>query len=874
MSQIKTTEIAGDVAVGRHVVTGGNAKIQGGAIVKRNLKVEGWLDAPNIKGPVKGFFKSEEQLNAAFPLPKRGWWALVGATLPATLWIVERDEQGIDRWVSTGKTAGTPTVEASWCMEAIENLSEELDDVVKPDITQNTSDISGIKTDISAIKAEQKTQNEEIEAIKLETGQNSLELSTLPSKLEEIRLEVRQNSTSISLLPTKQDVKAVSDRAEFGVELAGEAVEGVDTINDMRGKADGFAPLDGTGKVPARHLPGYVDDVVEFGAVVSEVEMLPITLYQSTDAGCMVVYDSDRNVFLLAVSKVAVSGEHIDKWHHEILQPAKPQYTPAAPDDTADPTSPADPAEQSEPAPLSVENEAPAFGTYWQIEGGETILLKRAFTFYGSWGDGETFGTEAEAGGRTPESGKVYSCTSNNKTYRWGARQLVVIGSDLSLGYTANTAFPGDEGSGLATSVGQLNENVDRINERINRGDNRDIKPFDGIWDGTGNAPTSGVWYCPSDAYDGKWCFKSFGETRKFYGYAEEDYNTDETAISGLYRCDKTLYSVDAEGIEPHVTNKDVTESIGKAGGIASLGEDGKLTKTQMPSTGFHNLGRLYHDEGTDEVTKEMAQALMKESGQLEPGDIVTYRDNTGWRTMQYDSHTDVEAWPDVSIRLLDLQWEQAGGSVIVSGETYGLNGINDLSLAEAMEILSYKPLCDSPNLYGGKFSNLTMRTLLPIRSEGWTQDLQNTFLRMEKLEVLQFARDWIAVYKAFNTFSNCNKLREIKGIIGIRLNNGRSECEHIFFGATALEEVRVQTSQSLNLRSPSRLSLTSMQYLVANASNGTKVITITVHPDVYAKLTGDTTNAAAAALTADELAQWQEVLGQAVAKNISFATA
>ena len=47
----------------------------------------------------------------------------------------------------------------------------------------------------------------------------------------------------------------------------------------------------------------------------------------------------------------------------------------------------------------------------------------------------------------------------------------------------------------------------------------------------------------------------------------------------------------------------------------------------------------------------------------------------------------------------------------------------------------------------------------------------------------------------------------------------------------------------------------------------------MTVHPDVYAKLTGDTTNAAAAALAADVLTQWQQVLADAMAKNISFAT-
>ena len=49
---------------------------------------------------------------------------------------------------------------------------------------------------------------------------------------------------------------------------------------------------------------------------------------------------------------------------------------------------------------------------------------------------------------------------------------------------------------------------------------------------------------------------------------------------------------------------------------------------------------------------------------------------------------------------------------------------------------------------------------------------------------------------------------------------------------------------------------------------------TVTVHSDVYAKLTGDTTNAAAAALTEEELAQWMAIMVTAGEKGIVFAAA
>ena len=76
----------------------------------------------------------------------------------------------------------------------------------------------------------------------------------------------------------------------------------------------------------------------------------------------------------------------------------------------------------------------------------------------------------------------------------------------------------------------------------------------------------------------------------------------------------------------------------------------------------------------------------------------------------------------------------------------------------------------------------------------------------------------------------------------------------------------------NFDISSLKSISLSSMQYMVNN-STATSPITVTVHPDVYAKLTGDTTNAAAAALTSDELAQWTALVTTANSKNISFAT-
>ena len=92
-------------------------------------------------------------------------------------------------------------------------------------------------------------------------------------------------------------------------------------------------------------------------------------------------------------------------------------------------------------------------------------------------------------------------------------------------------------------------------------------------------------------------------------------------------------------------------------------------------------------------------------------------------------------------------------------------------------------------------------------------------------------------------------------------------------FKAPNLEVLEISNLKiSLDLSKCPLINLASWQGLVTNAVN-TSTITVTVHPDVYAKLTGDTTNAAAAALSADELAQWQSLVSAAAAKNIAFAT-
>lgn len=84
------------------------------------------------------------------------------------------------------------------------------------------------------------------------------------------------------------------------------------------------------------------------------------------------------------------------------------------------------------------------------------------------------------------------------------------------------------------------------------------------------------------------------------------------------------------------------------------------------------------------------------------------------------------------------------------------------------------------------------------------------------------------------------------------------------------LEDVRVPFICNISFADSPQISLESLRYGMNNGRSGWIV---TVHPDVYAKLTGDTTNEAAAALSEEEAAQWQQVFYAFAAKNILFAT-
>lgn len=152
------------------------------------------------------------------------------------------------------------------------------------------------------------------------------------------------------------------------------------------------------------------------------------------------------------------------------------------------------------------------------------------------------------------------------------------------------------------------------------------------------------------------------------------------------------------------------------------------------------------------------------------------------------------------------------------------------------------------------------------------------TFFGLSNLEVARLSTNdlqgvWVSDMQ--EAFHGCLKLKEIIPAI-IDSTDSWASWVAAFRDCAELESFQLKGLRyNLALKWSPKLSLATMQYLVDNAS--TKItaespVVVTVHTDVFAKLTGDATNEAAAALTDDEKAAWAAVLTAATSKYISFA--
>jgi len=207
----------------------------------------------------------------------------------------------------------------------------------------------------------------------------------------------------------------------------------------------------------------------------------------------------------------------------------------------------------------------------------------------------------------------------------------------------------------------------------------------------------------------------------------------------------------------------------------------------------------------------------------------------------------------------------------------FELNGLTDITYEEALYIYASTigVWADTGYAKMNFRTNIYLRNASPLWGTGQSEGIapKSMFRSCPLLEVARVADDlgvWWASHMA--DFDYCPKLREVKGVVGMYYPDERGDMQ--FRQCYALENINIRRLiKNVNFIDSPKLSLQSLNFLIHNRDGYTKAITVTVHPDVYAKLTGDTTNAAAAALTPEEAAQWKQLVTDAAANNIQFAT-
>lgn len=193
-----------------------------------------------------------------------------------------------------------------------------------------------------------------------------------------------------------------------------------------------------------------------------------------------------------------------------------------------------------------------------------------------------------------------------------------------------------------------------------------------------------------------------------------------------------------------------------------------------------------------------------------------------------------------------------------------GINGKVWLTYEEAVDIYThYTPLktSNAANMY----ADYPFKATLPVvpHPSGEAVSAYMMFRSAVNIEVAVLSI--MATNCAF-MFAGCHRLRKIDGYIFCP----NADYYAMFLECYELEEVNLEwVSKSISFADSPKLKRSVFEFMLRYASSG---ITITVHPDVYAKLTGDTTNAAAAALTEEELAQWVAIMVTAGEKGIVFA--
>ena len=260
------------------------------------------------------------------------------------------------------------------------------------------------------------------------------------------------------------------------------------------------------------------------------------------------------------------------------------------------------------------------------------------------------------------------------------------------------------------------------------------------------------------------------------------------------------------------------------------------------------------------ELSDVLSRDAEQEIEQAEPNLLVEALRKTPQKLTEPERGQVLDNLGHPEFKAFDMAWETMGGTVIESGVTYEVNDATG-TYADAVKAMSYyteRPRMDLDKLCFAK----TLKLLPPIITPNAGKiSLANAFQSTYGIKKIVFKSTLpggkIYVGNAFATF-NSSYVEEVVGELDV------SEAQSLyssFVWSSYMREIRLyHITANVDFRYAKNISLATLQYAVANAAN-TSAITITVHPDTYAKLTDETNT------------EWYQVLLDAADKNITFAT-
>ena len=188
----------------------------------------------------------------------------------------------------------------------------------------------------------------------------------------------------------------------------------------------------------------------------------------------------------------------------------------------------------------------------------------------------------------------------------------------------------------------------------------------------------------------------------------------------------------------------------------------------------------------------------------------------------------------------------------------FSLNGLTDITMEQMRKIVAAGQLDMGNNSTFYAMSKI--RTHLPTRHPYSVARGSHTFFGCVNLEAVNAPH----LTPDGSCFNGCSKLRSVR-VYSPNISNGFNS--DAYKGCAALETLTVSQvyARSFSLADSPLISLDSLKGIINKATTGAAAMTITVHPDVYAKITGDPDT--------DRPGGWTSLPELAAPKNITFTT-